>query len=449
MTRTAWAPFVKQAAKGNPKLPRRLQLAAVFVPVLLTAWFVFHFTVELPFQDAWNMVPMVRHMQEGGLQWADIYRIHNGNRVATYQAIALLLAKATRYNVLAEFYLSYGCLAASVMVLYAFFVRLQKTTPAPTIAFLPVVILYLNWRGNEAMMGGICLDNQLEPMFFLLAIWCCLQVPERGRFLAPAIAFAVLGTFSETQGLMSWPIGLAILLFHREHHIGRQIQIWFAATIVCVAVYFYNYTTFEVPWPNGIGYVLQNKHDAGVYSFIYAGSALGATPSQAAWCGIALTVLLLPVAWYILRDRETWSALLPFAAVFLSTALLLGPLLSNRLGLGVEQAFGATRYMQMEAWWPIFAYIAILVLSYRYRIWRWILRLAVLVLCACTYASYSAGVRLARDVHSRQVACQAVLRNFRSESDQAVTCYFPDPSLGRRWAFDLEQLHLSVFRNEK
>ena len=160
-----------------------------------------------------------------------------------------------------------------------------------------------------------------------------------------------------------------------------------------------------------------------------------------------MLILLVPIAWYVLRDRETWSALLPFAAAFLYAALLLAPLLYGRLGLGTEQTFWGTRYMQLEALWPIFAYIAILVLSYRHRIWRWVLPLALLALCASTYVSYSAGVRLARTVHSQQVACQAVLRNFRSESDQAVTCYFPDPKVARRWAFHLQQLHLSVFRD--
>src|ERR1035441_9993760 len=88
MTPTAMAPF-PPPANGNAGLSRRVQLAAVLVPVLLTAWFVIHFTVELPFQDDWNGVPILRHMQEGDLHWEDIYRTHNGNRIVTYQAIAL------------------------------------------------------------------------------------------------------------------------------------------------------------------------------------------------------------------------------------------------------------------------------------------------------------------------------------------------------------------------
>jgi hypothetical protein len=442
-------PLLKQLANGNARLLQRIQLAVVFVPVLVTAWFVFHFTVELPFQDMWNMVPMVRHMQEGSLQWKDIDEIHTGSRIAVYQSIALFLAGATGYNVLAEFYLSYVCVAVSVLVLYAFFVRLQKTVPVPTIAFLPVALLYLNWRGNEALMTGICLANQIVVMFFLLCVWCCIQVADRRSFLAPAIVFALLGTYSLSQGLLSWVIGLFILLFYRTRRIGREIAIWLAATIVCVAAYLHNYVKFEVPWATGLGFVIQNKHNAGVYSIIYAGSALGVTPDQAFWCGLIVVILLAPVLWYVLRDREMWLALLPFTAAFLWSALLLVPLLHSRLALGVEQPFGATRYMQLEALWPIFAYIAILVLSYRYRIWRWVLPLFLVFLCAGTCASYVAGVWLARDVHSRQVACQAVLRSFRSESDQALTCYLPDPTWGRKWAGYLQQVHLSVFRDRK
>src|ERR1039457_233017 len=115
MKGTTTAPLLKQPADGTRQLWRRLQIAAVFVPILATAWFVFHFTVELPFQDAWNMVPMVRHMQEGNLQWNDIDQTHNGNRIIVYQFIALLLARATGYSVLAELYVSYLCLAASVL----------------------------------------------------------------------------------------------------------------------------------------------------------------------------------------------------------------------------------------------------------------------------------------------------------------------------------------------
>ena len=422
----------------------RLQQMVLLLPILATGWFVYHFAVELPYQDAWNMVPMVRHMEEGHLQWADIDETHNGSRIIFYQALALFLAKITRYNVLAEFYVAWVCLAISVFVLYAFFVQLQRRVPLATIAFLPIELLFLNWRGSESMVIAACLGNQLVVMSFLLTLWFCLKTPGRPLYLIPALLCALMGTFSLAQGLMIWVIGFLILLYFR---IPGSIKVWVASGVLCGAYYFYDYKPHIVPWQTGIGFVLGNKFSAILYSLMYVGSALATTPYQAAWLGVWMIVLLMTILWLFRRDAQTWKLLLPFAAMLLYATLLLGPLLTGRLGLGREQAFWSGRYMQLEATWPIFLYVAMLVLASKYRLWRWALWAGIVLLCIGLANSYVAGIHLAEDVHTKQVACQSVLRNFHHESDEAVTCYFPQPAMARRWSFYLEQLHLSVFRD--
>ena len=127
--------------------------------LFLAAFYMHRFALELPFMDQWECVPAVRHMQEGHLLWSDINRQQNEARI-TVPVAGVCSARATGYNVLAEVYLSYGCLVVSLGALYGFFLRLRKTVALPPIAFLPVACLLFSWRANETLVAGNAVVNR-------------------------------------------------------------------------------------------------------------------------------------------------------------------------------------------------------------------------------------------------------------------------------------------------
>ena len=437
----------KPRAKAWPPIPEGVQLAIVFLPVLFTFIFVHVFAVDLPMADQWEVVPALMHMETGHLQWSDIYQQHNEAVMPVSMVVTLLLAKVTRYDVKAEAYVAFGCLAVALAVLFAFFRRVQRRVPIPTLAFLPISTIFLGWRGHNGILWGAGLYINLGLMFLLLSIWAGFRATEAPRFAGLAIVMAVLATFSFGSGLLAWPLGLAILLFPAD---GRRSPLltllWTAAAIASIATYFNGYTVHRVPWPTGSGFVLAHPAMAAHYALVYTGSALGATPLADAWINVVLILLFLPAAWIVVRDAELRKTLLPFAAVLGFLVLTVPPLLLGRLGLGVDQPYDASRYSPMSALGPVTIYMFLLVLAYRNGAFRKVLAIALAVLAVGIEGGYQEGLAYAWLDHPRKAACREVLQDYRTLNDAYLTCFYPDFEVGRRLAFWLEEYHLSVFR---
>ena len=390
---------------------------------------------------------MPLRVESGHLHWGDIYRQHNEARVPVSMALTLLVAKLTRYNVVAEAYVAYACLVGALVVLFAFFRRVQRKLPVPTLAFLPIPAIFLGWRGHEGILWGAGLNSNLGLMLLLLAIWGAIRATESARFIWLAIAMAVLAAFSFGSGVLAWPIGLAILLFPAEgRRSPRLMLLWTAVAVASTAVYFNGYMIHRVPWDSGYRYVLAQPVLAVRYALVYTGSALGATPSADARINFALILLFLPAAWTVARNAELRRAVLPFTAVLAFLLLTVPPLLSGRLGLGVDQPYYASRYASIAALWPAGIYVCLLALASRIKAWRYVLGIAFVLLCAGIEGGYREGLSYARIDQPKKAACREILRDYRVLDDSHLSCFYPDVDAGRRGAFWLDEFHLSVFR---
>ncbi len=429
-------------------VPERIQVAVVFLPVLVTLFYIYLFAVDLPFQDQWAVVPALMRMESGHLRWSDIYRQHNEALVPVPMAVMLLVAKVTHYDVVAEAYVSYASLVGALVVLFVFFRRVQRRLAIPTIAFLPISTIFLGWRGHEGLLWGFGLTGNLGLMLSLLAIWCAIRATESARFIWLAIAAAVLAVFSFGSGLLVWPIGLGILLFPSEGwRSPRLLLLWTAAAVASTAIYFNGYMIHRVPWPTGFGHVLTHPGLAARYALVYTGSALGSTPAADARINLALILLFLPAVWAVVRNAELRKAVLPFAAVLAFVVLTVLPLLNSRLGLGVDQPYYASRYAPVAALWPLGIYVCLLALNCRSKTWRFALLGAIVLICAGIDGGYREGLASARAEQPKKAACREILRDYRVLDDSHLACYYPDVEVGRRRAFWLDEYHLSVFRD--
>jgi len=439
----------RPTAARLPKLPipERVQLAIVFLPVLVTLVYIHLFAVDLPFQDQWAVVPALMHMESGHLHWGDIYRQHNEARMPVPMAVMLVVAKLTRYNVVAEAYVAYACLVGALAVLFAFFRRMQRTLSVPTLAFLPIPVIFLGWRGHEGLLWGFGLTSSLGLLLLLLSAWGAIRATESAPWICFAIAMAVLALFSFGSGVLAWPLGLGILLFPPQgRRSPRLLLVWAAAAVAATALYFNGYMIHRVPWDTGYLYALTHPVAAAQYALVYTGSALGATAAADAWINIVLSFLLLPAAWTIARNAELRKAVYPFAAVLALVLLTVPLLLSSRLGLGVDQPYYASRYAPMAALWPAGIYVALLAADSRIKAWRYVLAAAFVLLCAGIQGGYREGLAAARVDQPKKAACREILRNYRLLDDADLSCFYPDVELGRRNAFWLDEFHLGVFR---
>jgi hypothetical protein len=438
---------LQRRSADSLRIPEGVQLAIVFLPVLLTLLYIHAYAVDLPFQDQWAVVPSLMHMEAGHLHWGDIYRQHNEALIPVPMALMLLVAKVTHYDVVAEAYAGYACMLGSLAVLFAFFRRVQRRLPLPTLAFLPIAAIFLGWRSHEGLLWGFGLTIDVGLMLALLAIWGAIRATESPAFVWLAMAMAVLATFSYGSGLLTWAVGLAILMFPAKgRRSPRLMLLWTTGAVACIAAYFDGYMIHLVPWRTGLAFVLSQPVTAVHYALIYTGAALGANPKEDGLINFALILLFLPAAWNVARDAELRKAVLPFAAVLLFLLLTLGPLLSGRMGLGVDQPYYASRYASIAALWTAGIYVFLLAMAARSKPWRYALAAGMLLLAVGAFEGYREGLADARADLPKKTACREILRDYRMEDDADLSCFYPDVEIGRRMAFWLDEYRLSVFR---
>jgi hypothetical protein len=436
---------MKPAASAGTGLgAAALKTVFVWLPVLLTFWYVNTFCVDLPYMDDWEFVPQVVNLFSGTLSWQDINAQHNDSKILVLQFVRLTLAKLTRYDVRAEMFASYACLVGCLLVLYALFGQLRRARGFGALCFLPVAWLFLGWRQFEGLLWGVHLMNTLALFFILLSFLFCLRSERRAGYFSPAIAAAVLASFTAATGLLAWPLGLLLLLVLRSG--VRRLLPWMTATGLTAIAFFSGYRPMEVPWSTGFGFVLENPGSAVRYSLIYLGSGLAGTERAAMWMGTFLVVFGLAAAWFAWR-KVAERPMLAFMALVALVLMSLVLLLRSRLGLGVPQAFLASRYVTLSSLAAIGIYGALLAVKDISTVSRRVFQAFVVFLIAGIWMSYSSGLVAGRLHLSELSECSEFVRCYRTSEEGKLACAFIAPPIVRQRAAMLENLHLSVFRD--
>jgi hypothetical protein len=434
---------------GRDRLVRRIQILIVFLPILLTFFYVHGLSVEGPMQDDWDLfVPHFQHLAAGQLQWSDINSQHNESLVAFPLAASLLLAKLTGGRLLAVTYLSYAFLCGALGVLFLFFRMLRLPGRWSVLWFLPASLLFLGWRQSDSLLWSTHLLNTMALFFILAALYCCTQVYRAPIFFLAAIVCAWVASFSMASGLFVWLFGVVALAIAaggrvRFEQALRYFVGWLALGAVCTACFFFDVAPHPVPWPTGISFVLSNPDSAIRYALTYFGAPLGATPSQALYAGAVLVSITLPVlflAWKNIR----MNGVAPWLAIVGYVAVTLAPLLTARLGLGVEQAFAA-RYVTLGALAPIGVYFCGLGLARTVTACRYLAAAMFLLLSFGILNSYLSGLVEGRKESAKRTSCAAAVKDFRHVDRMRLTCGYPDPGVILERAPLLEQYHLSLF----
>ena len=201
--------------------------------------------IDVPLWDQWSLVPLLEKVYAGKLTFSDLWAQHNEHRILFPQLIMVGLARLTGWNTLVEL----GVNVALALGLFVILVsQIRATERRLAVAGLrwaiPVTSLitfsvsqYQNWLWGWqiqmllnllAAVGGILLLS--NPVF----LW--------RRFTAAAL-LGIVATYSFANGVLSWPIGLGILLLGTR---GRQerkpaIAVWMLVGLLSVGLYLWRY----------------------------------------------------------------------------------------------------------------------------------------------------------------------------------------------------------------
>jgi len=185
----------------------------MLAPFIYLVVVVARYSVEVPFADQWELVPVLDKSYRGELTFGDLWAQHNEHRIFFPRLIMLGLARATHWRIGCELGLNI-LLGLALLALLVWQIRrtarmlqaseLRWALPASSLLVFSMS-QFQNW-----LWGW-----QMQIFLSVLAVTGGIMLLANGRFtwakFASAAALGFVASHSFANGILFWPIGVALL----------------------------------------------------------------------------------------------------------------------------------------------------------------------------------------------------------------------------------------------
>ena len=205
------------------------------IPVACAIYYVNSFSVDVPYYDEWQLVPMIDRWFSGILTWRDLLKHHNEHAILVHRIIVLASASLAHWNIRIEYFLGVSFLAGYFAILSLYAAKAFENISfrlCITLVIIPISICLFSLR-QEASLIGFGLGSFSTNFFFVLSMFLL----RYGGILSllGAAAAAGLSSLCFSNGLIAWPVGLIVLWLLRpraERVLVIVIWILFAALFI-------------------------------------------------------------------------------------------------------------------------------------------------------------------------------------------------------------------------
>jgi hypothetical protein len=422
---------------GSGKVAGRVVVPLVLVPAVLLAVAIERYSVNFPFWDNWELVPILAKHHTGDLGFTDLWTQHNEHRIVVPKALMLVLAVSSKWNIRYELLASF--IVAAVICLLVLWTLRRTILDLSPLAYVVLAVaggwIVFSTSQWENWLWGWQLQWYLNVLGMVVAAWALAgggTFRRPGIRVAIAIGGAVLGMFSLASGVLIWLAALPALLARRE--LRRYVVVWCLAGVAATVVYLAGYRSptkhpplsafFEHPWSSAR------------YVLTYVG--MPATPSLrwAPMVGAALFVVTVAGIAYLARGRgrAMWAAAAPWVALALYGLLTSGATALGRVGFVGRPP--APRYVTISMLFLLAGLVvAALVLNAlpRHRAGTLIVRVTAVPLAGLLALgltlTYLQGWKEMRHRHEAFVRMRGCLLSATSESDPCLADLYPDSSV--------------------
>ena len=331
-----------------PRVPgsarRLLGWLLVLAPAALELWCILSFGVNIPIWDEWDLVPFLREVHEGGDWTSWLFRQHNEHRIAFLRLPLALIAEWSGWNVLPQMLFGFG---VQLLTLLGWWRILAPRLGREPLRFAPVSVLHFGLIGYQVFLYGMMFVWSILVAAMVWTMWW-LSRRSWGALVAATVSGSI-ASFTLINGLLVWPLGLALLFLGRDRW-ARRIA-WTAVGATVWLFYFWSYSSpAHHPSPEDA-----LRRPVALAGFLAAtlGAPLGAGSFWASvGFGGVLVALVAAAARAGWRRRREWSrselALLGLAGFGLLSTAAVG---LSRLELG--------RGFALE---PRYSYLSVLVI---------------------------------------------------------------------------------------
>ena len=217
--------------------------AATGIPALLYLGFVFHYAVNVPYLDDWNLLQIVPPALHGHLHLSALWGEYVELRPFTLRLFLVASGRFDHLNLRSLLLFSAITRIGSFILLLLLF----RAYLGKRLTFWPVLSVGVLWFSLADVQDTLW-AGQLSTflgLFFVIATVYLLLVPRRHRNLCfgLGIAAAVAASYSVLQGFTAWPVGLICLLWAGAHarRSAKAVALWSFAFVITAAVYLHGY----------------------------------------------------------------------------------------------------------------------------------------------------------------------------------------------------------------
>jgi hypothetical protein len=217
---------------------RRVEVIAAIIAVpAIYLVFVAQFSMNVPYEDDWTVVPLIHAALHGQLTFGSLWALHNENRIFLPNLIFVAVGVLTHDDLRILVALACGFFIAAF---FAFLTALRSYLGRPLTPVLAIV-LGIVWFSLEDWGNALwAFQIAWYLILFGLMVMLRLLMAAKHRTLAFTVAVlaAVCASFSFLQGLALWPVGLVCLMWTRPLDLrtwGRrervEMVIWLGAAV--------------------------------------------------------------------------------------------------------------------------------------------------------------------------------------------------------------------------
>jgi hypothetical protein len=422
--------------------------ALLVVPAVVLLGFILIYGGGAPAWDHLGAAEIFQRWYTHDLTPGFLFSQHNEHRTTVPRLIILGLGLLTRFNHKAEMLAVWASACAVAWMLLVSFT--SDVRARSLLLFAPIAWMVFSLRPYEVIFDA---DGPYFSMVFLVGALTLLAATRTGwTRLSLAALSGLLASFSQSNGLLVWPIG-ALMIGATAYTCGDedrrregwQFVVWVMASLAVVGSYFHGY----VDPPNHPSPVLLIQHPVRAVEFFAVLSAGSLAPDASSAAGSSLVLFALEgatlatLALWCVRDRERppLGAFLILAAIAMNVMITL-----NRAG-GIGAAGGLTsRYAAYSALGPIGVYWCAVARRDRLAIGRGAATVAatLLVIGYLTGSINTFALRNWLYGSRRWLAYELYTAKYQPLSTLTTDLY-PNPYHARAYAEILERYRLSVF----
>jgi hypothetical protein len=414
---------------------RALVAAACLFPVGWVAILVARLSVNTPFWDEWELIPLFQRQAAGTLRLGDLFAQHNEHRSLFPELIMLKMGRFTHWNIRAEVLLD---VALAALTLAALLFLLHRTLRPEGWGPYAVAAVIFSWmmfspRQWENWLWGWQMAWYLSNLAAVVAVAVLSQWPDRRPSwlgVVCAAAAAIVGSFSLAAGLCAW--AALLVIFVLREHLRPALPIWVLAGASTLAVYLHK---LQLTPGAGPGYAVRHPIRYILYFLGYLGAPVAGQVRLSVVAGFLVCMTFVVSCAYlarrhpdVLRRSSAWVALSLYG--------LLGAALTGlgRLDLGVIQSQGS-RYTTLSMLVALSTLALAFIAACSYgrdaqpaaSVRKGVRVLVVLGAAAVVFLSYSKSLWRLGYQHDLLTAGHVCLRTAQGPADPCLLQLYPNP----------------------